>query len=145
MNNCQGPILLVEDNADDLFFMKRAIRAAEIQQRIDVVTDGEQAIEYLSRMEETLPCLVLLDLKLPKKSGLEVLEWIRSQPRTRALVVIVLTTSKESSDIARAYQLWANAYLVKPSIVEELSRMVRAIKAFWLSENYFPGDPPVTA
>lgn len=144
MNSNPHPILLVEDNEDDVIFMKRTVRSVQIAQPLQVVTNGQQAIDYLSgqegftdRNQFPLPCLVLLDLKLPRKSGLEVLQWIREQPSLKGLVVLVLTTSKEPHDIERAYRLGANAYLVKPAAVEQLVELTRAIKVFWLTFNQF--------
>ncbi len=141
MNPCYGPILLVEDNADDVFFMKRALRAAGVAEELDVVTDGQSAVEYLEGLgepeTERAPCLVLLDLKLPRRSGLEVLQWIRHESQVPWVVVLILTTSREPSDIQTAYRLGANAYLVKPAAVEQLTEIVRGIKAFWLAHNQF--------
>lgn len=139
-----GTILLVEDNEDDVFFMKRAIKSAAIENAVQVVNDGQQAIDYLDGNEKfsdraifPLPVLVLLDLKLPHKSGHEVLSWIREQPEFETLVVIVLTTSREVSDIEKAYRLGANAYLVKPPGAPELIEIVSALKQFWLRHNEF--------
>jgi CheY-like chemotaxis protein len=138
------PILLVEDNENDVLFMKRMMRVAEIGHPLQVVTDGQQAIDYLSgtgkfadRNEFPVPCLVLLDLKLPFRSGLEVLAWIREQPNYRPLVVLILSTSRESGDIERAYRLGANAYLVKPHDVGQLGELMKAVKLFWLTFNEF--------
>lgn len=140
----RGVILLVEDNEDDIFFMKRAIKSAAIENPLQVVTDGQQAIDYLEGTEKfsdrtqfPLPTLVLLDLKLPHKDGHEVLQWIREQPDFKTLAVIVLTTSRESIDIEKAYRLGANAYLVKPPGAPELIEIVKALKQFWLTHNEF--------
>ena len=140
MNTCHRPILLVEDNADDIFFMKRAFRTAGITATLEVVTDGDEAIQHLSDPDSTQPCLVILDLKLPKRGGLDVLRWIRHESNVRSMVVLVLTTSKETSDLERAYELRANAYLVKPSGVGQLAEMAKAIQSFWLTHNHFPGE-----
>ena len=132
-------VLLVEDNDDDVFFMKRAVAAAGLAERLDVVTDGQAAIDYLQgegefggRESHPLPFLVFLDLKLPKRPGLEVLAWLRSQPRLSGVLVLVLTSSREESDVINSYRLGANAYLVKPSNGAELTELVRRVKAFWL-------------
>jgi CheY-like chemotaxis protein len=145
MNEKCGPILLVEDNKDDVFFMTRAVKTSAIDHELHVVSDGQAALDYLSgtgiyqdRDKFPLPCLVLLDLKLPIKSGLEVLAWIRKQPKLRTLVTIVLTTSREPSDIATAYDLGVNAYLVKPNDVSVLQDMVAALNRFWFQFNQFP-------
>lgn len=144
MNKHAHPILLVEDNEDDIVFMKRCLLRAEVAQPLHVVNDGQQAIDYLAgkeqfadRVQFPLPGLVLLDLKLPRKGGLEVLEWIRQQPALRPLVVLILTTSKEPHDIDRALRLGANAYLVKPASVLDLIEMLKAIRQFWFTFNEF--------
>ena len=146
-----GTILLVEDNEDDVFFMKRALKNAEISNPLQVVADGQEAIDYLNgtgnfsnRSEYPFPCLVLLDLKLPIKNGHEVLQWIRGQPSCKNLVVIVLTTSREANDVQRAYGFGANAFLVKPSGAPELVEIVKSIKQFWLEHNEFPTQPSQT-
>ena len=145
MNNYTGPILLVEDNEDDIFFMKRALRHVDITDPVQVVRDGQQAIDYLAgngdfkdRQQYPFPCLIFLDLKLPGKNGLEVLEWVRKESPVPSVVVLVLTTSRETSDIDAAYRLCANAYLVKPGGVEELQEMIKTVKLFWLGQNQFP-------
>ena len=140
--NARGPILLVEDNPDDVFFMRRAAQAAKIENPIHVVTDGTQAIEYLSgagafadRNAHPLPCVILLDLKLPGMSGLDVLGWMRGRPEFTTAVVIVLTTSREPRDVHEAYRLGANAYLVKPTSPTQLAELLGAIKIFWIEHN----------
>jgi CheY-like chemotaxis protein len=138
------PILLVEDNADDVYFMERALKGVDIRHPLHVATSGFEAIEYLSgegrfadRLAFPLPALVLLDLKLPGKGGHEVLEWIRRRPELRPIVVIVMTTSRERSDVQRAYELGANAYLVKPTGAPALLEQVKTLKTFWLDQNEF--------
>ncbi len=113
---------------------------------IQVASDGQQAIDYLKgagrfadREKFPLPCLVLLDLKLPHVMGLDVLKWIRQQPGP-ALVVIILTASAEAGDIAAAYRLGANAFLTKPSESGKLEDMVKALKDFWLTCNTLPQE-----
>ncbi len=139
--NC-NTILLVEDNPDDVALFRRALQKAALDYPLHVVGDGEAAIAYLSgeghyadRSNYPLPRLVLLDLKLPRKSGHEVLEWVREQPETRRLTVVVLTTSRETSDITRAYDHCANSYLVKPFSFDGLMEMVRALDSYWLKLN----------
>jgi CheY-like chemotaxis protein len=143
-------ILLVEDNPDDVFFMRRALKAAGIENPLFVAQDGQEAIDYLKRGDQfadrsqfEMPCLIFLDLKLPNLSGHEVLEWLRSQENLRQLVVLVLTTSRERRDIDQAYRNGANAYLVKPSSPPELLQMLVSIKDFWLKYNNFPSAPGV--
>ena len=136
------PILLVEDNPDDVFFMRRAFKSAGLENSLHVAEDGIKAVEYLSgagefadRAAHPVPCLMLLDLKLPGKGGLEVLAWMRDRPEFTTLVVIVLTTSREPRDIHEAYRLGANAYLVKPTSPSQLTEVIAAIKTFWMDHN----------
>jgi CheY-like chemotaxis protein len=133
------PILYAEDEENDAFFLKRAFAQAGVCHPLIVVPDGQHAIDYCATVEPSperpLPCLVLLDLNMPRKSGLDVLTWIRKESPVSTLPVIVLTSSLQDADIHRAYSHGANAYLVKPSQPGELVTMVRAIKDFWLTQN----------
>jgi CheY-like chemotaxis protein len=140
------PILQVEDDPNDVFLLQHAMTRAGVTNPIQVATNGRQAIEYLKgtgkfadREQFPLPCLVLLDLKLPYVMGLEVLKWIRQQPGT-APIVLLLTASAEDADIAAAYRLGANAFLTKPSRANKLEEMVKAIKDFWLTHNTLPAE-----
>jgi CheY-like chemotaxis protein len=133
------PILYAEDDANDAFFVERAFQHAQIINRLVIVETGQEAIDYLAgagkysdRMEYPAPCLVLLDLKMPLKSGLEVLEWIRAEHEAE-IPVLMLTSSNQTSDICRAYAIGANGYLIKPGKAAELLTMVIGIKRFWLS------------
>lgn len=135
-------ILLVEDNEDDAFFMKQALKDAAIMNPLRHVEDGRQAIDYLAgngkyadREQYPLPMVVFLDLKLPIRSGHQVLEWIRAQPEFKKLVVIVLTSSNEPVDLNRSYQLGANSYVVKPPTPEQLLELAEAFKLWWLQQN----------
>jgi CheY-like chemotaxis protein len=135
-------ILYAEDEESDAFFVQRAFKQADISQRIVVVPSGTAAMDYLSgageyadRSRYPLPCLVLLDLNMPGVSGLEVLKWIRATPTLSTLIVIVLTSSNQESDIHRAYAQGANGYLVKPGDAGEIVPMARAIKDYWLTQN----------
>jgi CheY-like chemotaxis protein len=137
-------ILLVEDNEDDVFLMKRALKEAAIANPIHIVEDGQEALDYLSgagqfcdRALHPLPAVIFLDLKLPMKSGHDVLTWIRSQPSFESTVVVVLTSSDEPSDIAKSYRLGANSYLVKPPTVGQLLDLAKAFKWYWLEYNRF--------
>ena len=137
-------ILLVEDNDDDVFLMKRALKNAGITNQLYVVEDGQQAIDYLSgtgiyanREQHPLPALVFLDLKLPFKSGLDVLAWIRKQPHLEGLVVVVLTSSNEPMDLKQSYKLGANSYVVKPPTAAQLLDLAKAFKWYWLEFNQF--------
>ena len=143
-----GTILLVEDDANDVFFMQRAMKLAGVVHPVHVVSDGQQAVHYLAgtgghadRAKFPLPCLVLLDLKLPLIMGLDVLKWIRAQPELKHIIVLVFTSSRLAPDISKAYFLGANSYLVKPSSAEELPEMVRMIKRYWLEMSQVPRDP----
>jgi CheY-like chemotaxis protein len=132
-------ILLVEDDHNDVLLVKRAFQKVNIANPIIVVNDGEQAVSYLAGREpyvdRAVPMLVLLDLKLPRKSGHEVLEWLRQQPNLKRLPVVVLTASSESSDVNRAYDLGANSYLVKPVTFDALVEMVKTLNLYWLILN----------
>lgn len=135
-------ILLVEDNMDDAVLLRRAFAKAGIMNAIAHIEDGDGAIAYLDgtgdyadRERHPLPCLILLDLKLPRRSGLEVLAWVRAQPGLKRLPVVVLTSSQHSTDINRAYDLGANSYLVKPVGFDTLLEMARALNLYWLLFN----------
>jgi len=133
-----GAILLVEDNEDDAFLMKRALAAADVANPIYHVETGQQAIDYLAgahpfqdRNRHPMPVIVFLDLKLPLMSGHEVLEWIRGQRQLESLAVVVLTSSNEPSDVRRSYSLGANSYLVKPLTAQQLVDLAKAFKWSW--------------
>ena len=140
-------ILLVEDDENDVFFFQRAMNKAGMTHPLQVVRDGQEAISYLQgggkfshRAQVPPPGLILLDLKLPFVMGLDVLKWIRQQSGL-APVVIILSSSQQEADIAEAYRLGANAYLVKPAETSDLAEMVRAISDFWLRQNTPPPSP----
>lgn len=141
-------ILLVEDNEDDVFLMQRALKAAQIPNPLAVVTDGQQAVDYLNgtgkysdREAYPIPCLALLDMKLPYLNGLEVLEWVRQRSSLQTLLIVMLTASRNEIDVDHAYRAGANAFLVKPPTVEKLAEMLAALKGFWLKYNQFPPGP----
>lgn len=138
-------VLLVEDLENDIFLVKRSWKIEAVPADLHFVTDGKQAVSYLAgdgefadRKIHPFPCLVLLDLKLPRFRGLDVLAWIRSQETCKSLPVLMLTSSALQSDVDQAYQLGANAFLVKPSDIYELDNLVRLIRDFWLRANHFP-------
>jgi len=138
------PILLVEDEPNDVFFVQHAIEQAGVLNPVHVSPDGQDAIDYLNgagkytnRQRFPLPCLILLDLKLPRVMGLDVLKWIRDRPELTA-IVIVLTSSRQDEDIHAAYRLGANAYLVKSPELKVRQETGRAIKTFWLTHNTPP-------
>jgi len=128
-------ILIVEDNPDDESLTQRGLRKAEAE--IQVARDGALALEALAAMDH-LPDLVLLDLKLPKIDGSEVLRQLRSDARTSRLCVVVFTSSSEPGDIARCYALGCNSYVIKPVTYEDYIEAVRGIAAFWLGLNVSP-------
>jgi CheY-like chemotaxis protein len=148
MNRPEATILLVEDDANDVFFFKMAFEEAGISNPLHVVADGTQAINYLAGKDEfadrarfPLPYLILLDLKLPVRMGFDVLDWIRTQPDLCSLLVIVLTSSANLQDVNEAYRRGARAYLVKPLTLEKRRAMAAAIKSFWLEFNTPPSHP----
>ncbi len=141
-------ILQVEDDPNDVFLLQHAMRKVGVANPIHVASDGQQAIDYLAgtgkfadRKIFPLPCLVLLDLKLPYVMGLNVLKWIRQQPGP-ARVVLLMSASAQEGDIGTAYRLGANGFLVKPSQASKLEDVARAIKDFWLTQNTPPPEVP---
>ena len=144
MRREQGAVLLVEDEINDVLLIRRAFTKAQLPEPLSV-GDGEAAMAYLAgrdryadREQYPLPVLVLLDLKLPRKSGLEVLEWLRAQPGLRRTPVVMLTSSEATEDINQAYDLGANSYLVKPIGSRDLLEMVRTLGLYWLVHNQPP-------
>ncbi len=141
------PILLVEDSEDDVFFMKSAFKKAEIANPVYIAEDGERAVELLheargSPAQRPPPCLVILDLKLPRLPGLEVLKWIREQPDYRTLPVIIFTSSQDERDVQAAFSRGANSYFSKPSDTASLARLVSLIKTYWLELSILPRSSP---
>ena len=141
-------ILLVEDDSNDVLLIQRAFRKASLSNPLQIVEDGEAAILYLKGEESfadrdrfPLPRLILLDLKLPRKSGFEVLVWLRQQPKFYGLPVVVLTSSKENNDIQQAYLLGANSYLVKPVGFDSLLDMIKTLNLYWFIFNQTPTAP----
>lgn len=138
-------ILLVEDNPDDVKLTRRALRDNKIANELVVVSDGVEAMEYLAEAgtaaaegSGTLPSVILLDLKLPKMDGLETLRKIRANERLKLLPVVVLTSSKEETDILKSYDHGANSYIRKPVDFEQFSEAVRELELYWLLLN----EPP---
>lgn len=139
MKELMPTILLVDDNDDDLFALRRALKKAGIANPQQVVTDGQQAIDYLAgagtfadRAQFPLPFLVFLDLKMPFCSGFEVLGWIREQPDLAAMNVVVLTGSDEMKDHQRACALGARSYVVKPPQPADLRSIMEPLESFWI-------------
>ena len=136
MNN--KPILLVDDNPDDVTFTLRAFKQNNMANKIVVAVDGEQALQMLlpeDAAQPFHPALVLLDLKLPKVGGLEVLRRIRADPRTQSLPIVVLTTSSEDADIASSYRLGANSFVRKPVVFSEFLSAANILGVYWLLVN----------
>jgi CheY-like chemotaxis protein len=144
-----GCILHVDDDQNDVLLMQIALEQAGVTNSIQSVNDGQTAIDYLDgkgqyadRTVFPLPAVVLLDLKMPRKGGLEVLQWIRAQPILKRTVVLILSASGHAIDVDAAYEHGANAYLVKPATLDERNRLIGAIKEFWLVWNTSPSREP---
>ena len=142
--NEKQTILLADDNEDDLMLMRFAYKKAGIHPTLHEVHDGEEAIAYLKgegiyadRDKYALPSVMLLDLKMPKINGFEVLEWVRTQPHIRRISIMILTSSMRIEDVERAFDLGANSFLVKPGTLEELTTMIQRLHD-WLEINHFP-------
>lgn len=143
-----GLILLVEDNPRDEELALIALEDSHIVNQVHVVRDGQEALDYLfgigryaQRGPTDLPHLVLLDLKLPKVDGLEVLERLRDDPRTAWLPVVILTSSDEESDLVRSYQLRVNSYIRKPVDFDQFGAAVRHLGLYWMVLNRVPSHP----
>jgi two-component system response regulator len=145
MRQAEIEILLVEDNAEDVELTLHALRQEKLANRVEVVRDGEEALDFLfcrgryaGRSFEGPPNVVLLDLKLPKVDGLEVLREVKSDPRTRAIPVVILTASREEQDMVNGYCLGANGYIQKPVGFDEFRGIVKQLGLYWLVVN----EPP---
>jgi CheY-like chemotaxis protein len=141
----QAVILLAEDEEDDVILIRRAFAKANIPNPLHVVWNGQEAIAYLmgvgkysNRDEYPLPALLLLDLKMPRVDGFEVLQWVRQQPSLAALPVLVLTSSDRIRDVNEAYRLGANSFLVKPLDFENAVELSRLINDYWLKTTKIP-------
>jgi len=140
-------ILLIEDNPADVEITLRAFQKHHIANKIHVVRDGEEAMECLfstGRYAETSPCqnirLILLDLKLPKVDGLEILQRCKTDPRTKHIPVVVLTSSREEQDLAKSYNFGVNSYVVKPVDFPQFSDAVRQLGLYWMLLNAVPAE-----
>jgi two-component system response regulator len=140
-------ILLVEDNPNDVELAIHALKKNNLANRVQVVRDGAEALEFIfytganaHRNIQSAPKVMLLDLKLPKVDGLEVLRRVKSDPRTKTIPVVVLTSSREECDIVESYQLGVNSYIVKPVDFKQFTEAVRELGLYWLLLN----QPPVT-
>ena len=140
-------ILLVEDNQDDLDMTMRALRKANLTNHIQAVRDGAEAVDFIfcqgafaGRKFESPPKVILLDLKLPKIDGMDVLKRIKSDPRTKMIPVVVLTSSKEQKDVIESYNLGVNSYMVKPVNFESFAATVKDLGMYWLLLNQPPNS-----
>jgi CheY-like chemotaxis protein len=138
-------ILQVEDDENDAVLMQLAFHEIGIPNRLVRVRDGQETIDYLGGVGKyanrdlfPVPCLVLLDLKLPRRSGLDVLKWIRGHPVLKTLIVIIFSSSPQPEDIDRAYEAGVNSFLVKPTGIQELLGLLEALKTYWLNHNELP-------
>jgi CheY-like chemotaxis protein len=138
-------ILLVEDRQDDVLLIRKALARAHVTNPFFAVRDGEEAIDYLrgsgryaNREEFPLPGLILLDLKMPRMDGFQVLEWIRGQPGLSGMVVLVLTSSDQLRDVNRAYALGASSFLVKPSDFENFVELGNLLRNYWIKTAKLP-------
>jgi two-component system response regulator len=130
-------MLVVEDDPDDLALLKRAMRKASVVVAYDVALDGDEAVTWLERVAAAgaPPRVVLLDLKLPRRSGFDVLAWMKSHDKLRRIPVVIFTSSNVGADLDRAYDLGANSYLVKPATPSDLVAMVAQIDNYWIKVN----------
>ena len=142
--NPNATILLVEDEPSDVFLMRRALKSAQITNPMQIAGDGQEAINYLSgagkfsdRAQFPVPSIIFLDLKLPYKTGFEVLDWIRGQEHLNQTLVMVLTSSSEERDISQCYKLGARTFLVKPPNAAMLTELMVSLRDFWVRHNEF--------
>jgi two-component system response regulator len=132
-------IILVEDNPDDARLTIRALKKRNLANNLLHLWDGEEAIQYLTQNQHNnLPKLILLDLKMPKIDGIEVIQYLKKDTLLKSIPIVVLTSSKENNDIKKSYELGANAYIVKPVDFEKFTRAVSEIGVFWLILNQPP-------
>ncbi len=140
-----GPILLVEDNPDDVILTKRALKEGNIANEVILARDGVEALEYLrgegayeGRDTNLMPAVILLDIKMPRMDGLELLKIIRSEERTKLLPVVILTSSREERDVMKSYSLGANSYIQKPVDFDQFAAAVMQLGLYWLVLNVGP-------
>ncbi len=148
-NSKSGVFLLIDDDSNDQVLIRRSFQKAPTMPQLVVAKDGDEALSYLSgigdfsdRERFPLPCVILLDLKLPQRSGLEVLAWVRKHAPLRQVPVIILTSSYQEEDIRSAYDLGANSYLVKPVDLGDLEAMMARVAEYWTSLNHMPELSP---
>jgi two-component system, response regulator len=145
MTEVAAEILLVEDSPDDVAFFVHTFEKARLAARLHVIPDGAEALEfvfctgrYASRNASNRPKVIILDLKLPKVSGLEVLRRLKADPRTRTIPVVVLSSSQEERDLVESYEIGVNSYIVKPMDFDEIGASVRMLGQYWLQFNQTP-------
>lgn len=138
-------ILIADDDAQDTLLVRLAAQRAALEMRLDVVKDGEEAIDYLmgrsayaDRQAYPFPAMMLLDLKMPRVNGFDVLDFVRRQPGLRQLPIVIFSSSDDPKDIRRAYDSGANSYLCKPHSNDDLSALLRALEEYWCKFNHFP-------
>ena len=142
------PILQVEDDPNDVFLLQHAMKRVGVTNPVQIARDGQEAIDYLQgagkfadRDKFPLPCLVLLDLKLPKVDGLEILREIKSDERTKAIPVIVMTSSKEQRDWVESHELGVDSFVTKPVDFDSFSKAVSKLGCYWVLLNHPPAQP----
>ncbi len=147
MDNAKD-ILLVEDNSDELELIRYVLEKNRLQDRVQVARNGQETLDCIfgngpdnQNAMTRPPQLILLDLKLPKVSGIEVLQRIKADPRTHSIPVVVLTSSREPSDVSRCYELLANSYVVKPVDLDRLAKIIQLVSLYWLKLNHPPPQP----
>ena len=135
-------VIVVEDDENEVFLLKRAFQEAQVKNPVLLFRDGQAVIDYLSRLgtnggqiSDAPPALMLLDLKTPRKTGLEVIEWVRAQPVLKRVVVVLMSSSDYAGDVNRAYDLGCNSYLLKPFGFDRLVEMVKLLDRYWLQTN----------
>ncbi len=142
-------ILVADDDENDVMLLRRAFSRAAISNPLEVVTDGAAALAYLQgegiyndRLQYPLPCLLLLDIKMPKKTGFEVLSWIRQDSNLKRMLVVMMSASTQMGDINQSYDLGANSYLVKPHDFQTLVELAKTLQHYWISLNQSPEIQP---
>ncbi len=139
--NSHRPILLVEDNPLDIDLTLRAFKKQRLLNPIQIARDGEEAVSWILRWEagEPLPIIILMDLKLPRIDGLEVVRRFKSHPKLKLVPIVVLTSSSENSDITTAYEYGANSYIIKPVDFDKFASVASEIEIYWLATTILPG------
>ena len=146
MNPWEYSIIIVDDQPDEVLLLKRAFQKANIKNPTQIFRDGQEVIDYLAKLgrhsrrplADAPPALMLLDLKMPRKTGFEVLQWLRHQSQLQCMIVVVMANSLQPSDIRRAYELGCNSYLPKSENFDQLVEMVGLIYRYWVLLNVFP-------